>query len=534
MKFKFWSSLFISVFFPLLVICVWGVYFIQSYESQTQEKSIKNNLKQEQIFYFKSLDAKLLFLEKKVQQVFEEQKIKDVSPLFALMVVNGSQNKITKKYFWDGEDSPFKKSLTSNQEKLVYFVKGIERLSKDSFQFDTFSFNKKDKMNVIILDGKRFPPLKKSNHLVVVLRDNYFFQVDSLFSEENSKNEKVFLVNGQGRLFFHNEVQHLFKILPKQSSIRESIQDFYYSRNKQKWFLKTSKSKNRTDITYIQKWKDKDAFLVTKTYFFQPLFVFNSWSLKWSLFCLGVFLLIFMGLIFTVSPLFSAYNYLKSFFIYFAKTGEPPSWSQNIKNPFLYFYNNRSEQIRSFQKNQEVFDRNSQSQTFQSLLQEEVKKLKFKYTGLEVVEKLESNVKVFGFESFMRTILHELLLNAVESMGAYETQNIIISSKEEDGQFIFSIKDGGVGLLEEEYNKAFQLYYSTKSQLGVGLNLVHSLVTSNDGTVEFLNSPQQKGLEVVITLPLSCFLKMTTNKKGKSFYPLKKGEKIEESSKVSL
>ena len=368
--------------------------------------------------------------------------------------------------------------------------------------------------------------------VVGLLKDNNFFQITPAFKKENLKIKKIFLVNSKGRLLFHNNSQHLFKILPKSSSVKESIQDFYYGHDKQNWFLKTPKGKNRAEITYIQKWKDRDAFLATKESFSQPLLFFNAWTLKWGLFCLGIFLLICMGLIFTVSPLFSAYNYLKSFFIYFSKTGEIPSWSQNIKNPFLYFYNNRSERLQSFQKNQKILDKSSKTYTFQSLLQEEVKKIKFKYPGLKVIEKFESNVRLFGFENFMRTILHELLLNAVESMGAYEIQDIIISSKEENEQFIFSIKDGGVGLLEEEYNKAFQLYYSTKSQLGVGLNLVHSLVTSNNGKVTFLNPPTQKGLEVIIALPLSCFLKVTESKEWKYFSRLKKDGKAEESSKA--
>ncbi len=538
MKFKFWSFLFISVFFPLLVICAWGMYFIQSYENQNQERHIRERFKQEQFFYFKSLDVKSLFLEKKIQQALKKRRVGAKSPLSALMILDDKGR--VKKYFWRDKDSSFKKKIISNRKKITSFIKDVERSSsKNSFYFDVFSFNKKDKINMVILEGGHFSFLKNKKQIIIgFLRDNNFFQINPISNEELPKIQKMFLVNSKGRLLFHNDSQHLFKILPKKSSVRKSIQDFYYGLDKRKWFLKNPKGKNKMEIAYVQKWKGKDAFLVTKESVSSPLLVFNSWFLKWSLFCLGIFLLIFMGLIFTVSPLFSAYNYLKSFFIYFARTGEVPSWSQDIKNPFLYFYNNRNEQFRYFRQDKEISETDSKTQTFQSLLQAEVKKIKFKYPGLRVIEKFESNVKLFEFENFMRTILHELLLNAVESMGSYETQDIIISSKEDGKWFIFSIKDGGVGLLEEERNKVFQLYYSTKSQLGVGLNLVHSLVTSNNGKVEFLSSPQKKGLEVVITLPMSCFLKVKATKKTvrkeKYFNSFKRGKTVGKSSKVSL
>ena len=161
MKFKFWSFLFISVFFPLLVICVWGVYFIQSYENQIQEKYIKETVKQEQSYYFKSLDSKLLLLEDKIQQAFEKQEIDDKSPLIALMVLDRSQKKIIEKYFWNSEDSPFKKESISNQEQLVSFVEDFKTQLKDSVQFDVFSLGKKNKMNMIVLEGNRFFFLEK-------------------------------------------------------------------------------------------------------------------------------------------------------------------------------------------------------------------------------------------------------------------------------------------------------------------------------------------------------------------------------------
>ena len=73
---------------------------------------------------------------------------------------------------------------------------------------------------------------------------------------------------------------------------------------------------------------------------------------------------------------------------------------------------------------------------------------------------------------------------------------------------------------EEDIQKAFSLYYSTKSQLGVGLNIVESLVTANNGNIELIPL-KDRGIKARISLPVSCFLK-TQNPDSVSFIPKNK------------
>ncbi|MGI9548594.1 MAG: ATP-binding protein [Bdellovibrionales bacterium] len=521
MKFKFWAFVFISVCFPLLVICASGIYFIQSYEYQQKQTLVKQSIQKSQKVYFKSLDSQFLKLEQKLQKTLKERSIKTSSPFLALMVWDRSRKKIVQKYFLRGL------SKTSSARRVSSFVKSFDEPLPSSFEFDTL-FLKKKKIPVVILKGQEIPALKNNRYLVFgFLKDPYFFKRQTVFSK--NKDKKIFLVNRQGRLLFHNNSKHLFKVLPQKSIVRKSIKKFnsqknpyqlllssYGGQKKGTDFISKWKKKDKKELTFIQEWQGKGAFLVSRQDLDFPLFVFNSWALKWSVVCLSLFFLCFFGLVFTISPLFSAYSYLKTSFISLASTGEMPYLREGLKNPFLYFCKNRSQQLASLSKKAETPIKDiPKNRTFQGLLREEVKKLKFKYPGLKVIEKLETNVKLFGFESFMRILLYELLLNAIESMGAKDTQNILVSSSEKEDQFVFSVKDAGNGLLEGDRSKVFELYYSTKSQLGVGLNLVHSIVNSNNGKIQFVSSPQSRGLEVIVNLPLSCFLKLTAQKRGR-------------------
>ena len=121
-------------------------------------------------------------------------------------------------------------------------------------------------------------------------------------------------------------------------------------------------------------------------------------------------------------------------------------------------------------------------------------------------KKCSDNTKVFGFERFLRTILHELLLNGVEAMGSLKELKLDVSLQKEQSNLIFCVRDYGVGVSDQNYNRLFEMYYSTKSQLGVGLNLVQSLVKANGGDLQF-SSPKGGGLKVCVHLPLKSFLK---------------------------
>ena len=163
-------------------------------------------------------------------------------------------------------------------------------------------------------------------------------------------------------------------------------------------------------------------------------------------------------------------------------------------------------------------------QTFQELLREEERWLKQKFPGFVLKTRLDTSVSLDRFYKFAKKILHELLLNAIEAMGSKENQEVIVSTRQEGEVFILSVRDHGPGLSESEKKKAFELYHSTKSHLGVGLNLVQSIVSSHGGAVK-LNSFPEGGLEVQVSLPMKCFLNSQSKTLPESF--IKKGKVME-------
>ena len=134
-----------------------------------------------------------------------------------------------------------------------------------------------------------------------------------------------------------------------------------------------------------------------------------------------------------------------------------------------------------------------------------MQRLKNQFPKLDVIKDFKTDTKLWNFAYFMKKLLKELLLNSAQSMGSKDKQEITVSCREEGSNFIFSISDKGIGLKTSDFNKVFDLYYSTKSQLGVGLNIVKSIVTANGGKVNlFINDV---GTQVTVTLPLDSFLK---------------------------
>jgi signal transduction histidine kinase len=64
------------------------------------------------------------------------------------------------------------------------------------------------------------------------------------------------------------------------------------------------------------------------------------------------------------------------------------------------------------------------------------------------------------------------------------------------------VEDTGKGIDPENLHHIFNPFYSTKeSSLGLGLPIVHRIITSHRGQIEVDNRPG-KGVNFVVTLPV--------------------------------
>ncbi len=120
-------------------------------------------------------------------------------------------------------------------------------------------------------------------------------------------------------------------------------------------------------------------------------------------------------------------------------------------------------------------------------------------------------------------VIQNLIINAVQAMPAAGTLEVSCNNADPeaisatpldaDNHFVcVKITDEGQGISHDIIDKVFDPYFSTKSQgSGLGLSIVHSIITKHDGHIE-VNSVPGEGTSFTIYLPAtSKELKITTD-----------------------
>lgn len=328
---------------------------------------------------------------------------------------------------------------------------------------------------------------------------------------------EVFLSTSQGWLLFHTKKRNLFGRISPSSPLskilsKSKAQFISWKSNKQrkkKIAKKDSPSalSDYKNLAYILPLKGSNLSIIAKTSFKKPAFALTEWEWGWISLSLAVLVFLLSLLFLILSPLFTAYTQLKRALSLYSIKGELPFIPSH--NRFLRFYSNvwnASQSKKQEMEKETLTDEMEERLTFRSILESVHERLKERYPGLFIQQIFKVNVSLGYFAPLMKKILSALLLNAIEAMGGSQKQNITIKTWEEEGCFVFTVEDKGQGLTGESAAKAFNLYYSTKSQLGVGLNLAESLVIANKGSLELLPG-EGAGAKALIRLPMSCFLK---------------------------
>ena len=537
MNFRFWLSFFIFSLAFLLTGYFAGSLLAKLDFVVLERSLLKESIKLESLLHLEQLNKKLDFLIKEGESVQNEGKILPDSPFFAFVVLNPSQ---TEEVYISDDSFPLsvisqKQSESSNKEQTEAKPEK-ERPGPGLEEEDLFEEQiKQEKRNILIelsekaalqtaLGDFEFKSLKapgRRQSIIVFVRsfgeeghgiaflkkDRKFFKLQTDFLKEKEvKSKEIFVVNAKGQLFFHTDDSKAFKVFGKKSPVRKFLKKLSQEQIlKSSYFSsKPQKKSGYENLYHFHKWNKGDLFLVSKTNFPVRFFNGKTYPLTLSLWLLILYF-IFIFFCLRVSRFVSAYNFLKQAILSFSKSDLFPV-VDIPKNPLLFFYKNRILFLNQKGKKDQDKTEPLVSVNFQDLIRQELEKLKSRFPRIVVKEDFNSDIKLFGFERFMRAIVHELLLNALEAMGGAKELKLDISLKEEGDQLIFSVRDYGTGLDDKDYEKCFRMYYSTKSQTGVGLNLVQSIVQSNEGEIRF-SSPEGGGLELCVLLPLKCFLK---------------------------
>nr|MDA8387825.1 ATP-binding protein [Nitrospiraceae bacterium] len=105
-------------------------------------------------------------------------------------------------------------------------------------------------------------------------------------------------------------------------------------------------------------------------------------------------------------------------------------------------------------------------------------------------------------EILLKQAFMNLIQNAVQAMpGGGE---LAVRVEERQGQALISISDTGPGIPEEMRQRIFLPFYTTREGgTGLGLAVVHGIISSHSGSIELGKGPRETGSEFLIRLPLN-------------------------------
>ncbi len=101
----------------------------------------------------------------------------------------------------------------------------------------------------------------------------------------------------------------------------------------------------------------------------------------------------------------------------------------------------------------------------------------------------------------LNRILTNLLTNAIQSLDNQVIAKIEVWIFDGKNEVVLVVKDNGIGILKEDFNKIFEPKFTTKSSgMGLGLAMVKNIVESYNGQISF-ESTRHKGSTFTVTLP---------------------------------
>ncbi len=130
-------------------------------------------------------------------------------------------------------------------------------------------------------------------------------------------------------------------------------------------------------------------------------------------------------------------------------------------------------------------------------------KHQFEKEGIELSCVLCPQMPVLAADAGQLTqVLVNLVVNAVQAMP--KGGRLLIQTRVQDGRVVCSVEDTGIGMTEEVLDRLFLPFFTTKEVnqgTGLGLPVVHGIVTSHGGTIEVASTLGQ-GTTFTIRLPV--------------------------------
>ncbi|HVF46922.1 MAG TPA: ATP-binding protein, partial [Pyrinomonadaceae bacterium] len=111
---------------------------------------------------------------------------------------------------------------------------------------------------------------------------------------------------------------------------------------------------------------------------------------------------------------------------------------------------------------------------------------------------------VLGDAEFLRSVFNNLFINAVQAMEPNGGKLCVKISRNDAAKAVeFEISDTGDGISEENIQKIFEPYFSTKETgTGLGLAIVHKIIDMHGGSIRVI-SKDREGTTFTVSLPES-------------------------------
>ena len=101
----------------------------------------------------------------------------------------------------------------------------------------------------------------------------------------------------------------------------------------------------------------------------------------------------------------------------------------------------------------------------------------------------------------LQQVLMNLMLNGIEAMKDESGELSVTSKRTEDGELLISVSDSGIGLPEEEPERIFEAFFTTKPQgTGMGLSISRRIIESYGGRL-WASPNTARGATFLFTLP---------------------------------
>jgi PAS domain S-box-containing protein len=113
--------------------------------------------------------------------------------------------------------------------------------------------------------------------------------------------------------------------------------------------------------------------------------------------------------------------------------------------------------------------------------------------------------QIFGDRVQLQQVVLNLIINGLEAINAGEDgfrELVVRASKDEPDVVTISVRDSGTGIAEENKDRIFDSFFSTKSKgLGMGLSISRSIIEEHGGRLWATRNPDQ-GTTFSFTVPI--------------------------------